>query len=58
MWDKKYVVEAMDKAVVEMNPPARVLVGMDAKYVMYPLSKLPTSLHPNVIRKTPAIMLK
>jgi len=56
-WDKKYVVEAMDEAVVAQSPPSRMLVGMDAKFFLYPASKLPTYLRANFIRQKPAMMM-
>lgn len=57
-WDKKYVVEALDEAVVAQSPPSRMMVGLDAKYVIYPVSKLPTYFRVNFIRKIPAMMAK
>ena len=57
-FDKKYVIETMDEAVVAQSPPPRMIVGMDAKYFLYPFSKLPTSFRVNFIRKKPAMMMK
>ena len=57
-WDKKYVIEAMDEAVIAQSPPSRILVGLDAKYILYPFSKLPTYFRVNFIRKKPAMMVK
>jgi hypothetical protein len=42
--------------VVAGNPPERLLVGMDAKYIIYPLSKLPTWFRFNFIWAKPAMM--
>lgn len=50
------MVDAMDHAVVAGSPPERLLVGMDAKYVIYPLSKLPTWCRFNFIRAKPVMM--
>ena len=50
------MVEALDEAVVVVDPPARMLVGIDAKFALYPLSKLPTSFMVNFLPKKPAMM--
>lgn len=57
-WDKKHVVDVMEEAVMSQDLPARFLVGMDAKYSLYPLSKLPTSFRLNFIRCRPAMLDK
>lgn len=55
-WDMKHVVNALDRTVMIKNPPARVLVGLDAKFVLDPLSRLPAGCGMSIIRRKPAMM--
>lgn len=41
-WDSQHVVDGMQQAVVTKSPPARILVGGDAKYVLILIRMLPT----------------
>jgi hypothetical protein len=41
-WDSRHVIEAMQESVVAKSPPARILVGGDAKYIFIVFRMLPT----------------
>ena len=57
-WDMKHCVDAMEQAVLSQSPPARMLVGLDAKFVLDPLSRLPAGCGFNFLRTPPAMMVK
>lgn len=54
----KHVIDALDQSVVLEYPPERMLVGLDAKYILDPLSRCDGFVPPLVSVAKPAIMKK
>lgn len=55
-WRSQNVVDAMEESIVSKHPPARILVGIDAKYVFAPLRLLRSGMGFGPLRRKPACM--
>jgi len=64
VWKSRVVVNEMAKCLLLKKPPAKILVGSDAKLIVHFLSKLPLGLFMQMMTRakikppTPAMMTK